>query len=207
MAAALCAVLAKVARHEAGQGLVWLFLLAGILTVSKAFFIFLLVLVAWQSIGWPRPTSSLSLALVTSVLGFGLVRLGFSESTFEHVNGLVESLKYLASGHVLGSGIGSAGNYNDQGNEIGGESGLGNTIAQAGLLGVLPLLWVRAVGQDLALTAFRRRDPGGPWLAMWLIFWLVSFLFSASSLGVGGNALGFTMLALYLHPASGGRPP
>jgi hypothetical protein len=206
LAAALCAALAKGARMQGAQGLVLLFLVAGILTVSKAFAIFLIVLITWRTIGWPQPTSVVSLTLVTSCLGFVVVHLGYSESTFEHVSGLVESLRSLVNGNLLGSGIGSAGNYSDQDNEIGGESGLGNAIAQAGLLGVLPLIWVRALSRDLAQAASRRGDPGGPWLAMWLMFWLVSFLFSASSLGVGGNALGFTLLALYLHPASDGRP-
>jgi hypothetical protein len=31
----------------------------------------------------------------------------------------------------------------------------------------------------------------------------LTYLLSASSLGVGGNALGFSVLALYLHPAWG----
>jgi len=205
MAAALCAALARLARHERAGWLALLFIVAGMLTLSKAIFIFLLVLFAWRAIGWPGPTSIVSLTLATSCVGLIMVQLGYNESTFEHVNGLVEALRSLAGGHFLGSGIGSAGNYNDQGNDLGGESGLGNVIAQAGLLGVLPLLWVRALGQDLAQTASMRRDTGGPWLAMWLVFWLVSFLFSASSLGVGGNALGFTMLALYLHPMWDGR--
>ena len=52
-------------------------------------------------------------------------------------------------------------------------------------------------------TAVARRDPGGPWLAGWLLFWLISYLLSASSLGVGGNALGFMALVLYIHPAAG----
>jgi len=205
MAAALCAALAKFSRHEGAGWLVLLFIVAGALTLSKATYIFFLVLIAWRMLGWPSPTSIVSLTLVTTGMGFIVVQMGYQESTFAHVSGLVEALRALAEGHFLGSGIGSAGNYNDQGNELGGESGLGNVIAQAGLLGVLPLLWIRALGQDLAQAAYMRRDTGGPWLAMWLVFWLVSFLFSASSLGVGGNALGFTMLALYLHPMWDGR--
>jgi hypothetical protein len=34
---------------------------------------------------------------------------------------------------------------------------------------------------------------------------MLTYLFSASSLGVGGNALGFAALALYLHPSSASR--
>lgn len=205
LAVALCAALAKFARGERAGWLVLMFIVALILTLSKATFIFILVLIAWRAIGWPGPTSIVSLTLVATCIGFIAVQLGYSEGAFEHIDGLVEALQSLAGGHLLGSGIGSAGNYNDQGNELGGESGLGNAIAQAGLLGVLPLLWVRALSHDLAHAAYRRRDVGGPWLAMWLVFWVISFLFSASSLGVGGNALGFAMLALYLHPMWNGR--
>ena len=86
---------------------------------------------------------------------------------------------------------------------VGDESGLGNAIAQVGLAGLLPLMWVRAMARDMLATGLARHDPGAPWLASWLVFWVLTFLFSASSQGVGGNALGFMALALYLHPASG----
>jgi hypothetical protein len=55
------------------------------------------------------------------------------------------------------------------------------------------------------VAARTRRDPGGPWLAAWLLFWTLTYLFSASSLAVGGNSLGFALVALYLHPAMGAR--
>jgi hypothetical protein len=206
MAVGLCLVLARQARGPSHSGLMLLFLVAGVLTLSKAFLIFLLVLMAWRAAGWPQPASVWSLTVVGSALGLLATQLGFNERSFEHVGGLVEALKHVAQGNWLGEGIGGAGNYTDQGDDTGGESGLGNALAQAGLLGLLPLFWLRALAGDLQQRVAQRGDPGGPWLSMWLVFWLVSFLFSASSQGVGGNALGFLMLALYLHPAADAEP-
>jgi len=202
MAAALCVALARRARGHSADALVLLLLTAGALTLSKAFLIFLLVLLVWRAFGWPHPGSVGSMTLLATTAGIFTVSLGYSESSFAHVDGLVEALQVLADGHWLGSGIGAAGNYTDQANDTGGESGLGNTIAQAGLMGLLPLLWIHYLARDLMRASAARRDTGGVWLGMWLMFWLVSFLYSASSLGVGGNALGFMALALYLHPAS-----
>lgn len=206
LAAGLCLLLARRARGHDCTGLIALLMVAGAFTLSKAFLIFLLVLLAWRSVGWPGPRSVWSLTLVGSGLGIAATQLGLAERSFEHVSGLVEALQHVAQGNWLGEGIGGAGNYTDQGDDTGGESGLGNALAQAGLLGLLPLLWLHALARDLHRRTSERGDPGGAWVSMWLVFWLISFLFSASSQGVGGNALGFLMLALYLHPAADAEP-
>ena len=54
----------------------------------------------------------------------------------EPVAGLVSALRHLLEGHWWGEGLGGAGNYTDSGNDIGGESGLGNVIAQIGIVGL-----------------------------------------------------------------------
>jgi hypothetical protein len=202
MAAALSVLLARHARGHRVGWMVAVVALAGALTLSKAFLLYLLVLAAWRTLGWPGPTNIVSLVLAGLVFGSLLTKAGYTESTFEHASGLTEAVAHLMEGQWLGVGLGGAGNYGDQANDLGGESGLGNVIAQAGLLALLPLIWIHALAGDMARAAQARRDPGAPWLAAWLLFWMLSFLFSASSLGVGGNALGFAALALYLHPAS-----
>lgn len=201
MAALLSLALARQARgHRAGL-LVVLAVVAGVATLSKGFWLFLVMLLLWRSIGVPAPGQLLAMALVGCGLAWSVTALQL-EGPWVHVGGLTSALQHLVAGAWLGEGVGSAGNYTNDAVEIGDESGLGNAIAQVGLAAVLPLLWVAAAARDVLATGQLRRDPGAPWLAAWLMFWMLSFLFSASSLGVGGNALGFMALALYLHPAS-----
>jgi hypothetical protein len=206
-AMALLLVMAQARRargHRAG-GLLLLALVGGLATVSKGFALFLLLVPCWRALGLPSPRHLVPLSLCVCALAWAWPLLT-SQGGFNHVEGLISALDYLAEGHLLGEGIGNAGNYTDSGNDVGGESGLGNAIGQMGIAGVLPVLWAAAIARAVLATAAARRDPGGPWLAAWLLFWVITFLLSASSLGVGGNALGFIVLALYLHPASDNAP-
>lgn len=201
MAALLAMALARRARGHRAGGLVLLALLAGTATLSKGFWLFAGALLAWRALGVPSPRQLWLVVLAGCLTAWALAATAV-DGALVHVGGLGSALAHLATGHWLGEGLGEAGNYNNDGVEIGDESGLGNTIAQIGLAGFLPLAWVAALARELLATGRRRRDPGAPWLAMWLLFWVLTYLFSASSLGVGGNALGFAALALYLHPAS-----
>lgn len=212
MAALLVLALARQARGHRAGGLVALALLAGLATLSKGFVLFLLALGLWRLVGLPAPRHLLGLAAAGCALAWLAPTLPLDDLLpgGAHLAGLTSALQHLAGGAWWGDGLGSAGNYaNDAaggGGEIGDESGLGNAIAQVGLAALLPLLWVQALARDVLAAGLARRDPGAPWLAAWGVFWLLSFLFSASSQGVGGNALGFMALALYLHPASGPGP-
>jgi hypothetical protein len=204
MASALVLVLAQGARGRPVAGAGLLFVACGVLTLSKGFVLFLPALLAWRLLGAPSPRHPLACALVLAGAAWGAARLGFGEGAAAlHVDGLLSALRYLSEGHLAGEGLGAAGNYADSDIEVGAESGLGNVIAQVGIAAVLPLFWVGALAREVMASAALRRDPGGPWLAGWLLFWLISYLLSASSLGVGGNALGFMALALYIHPAAG----
>lgn len=205
--AAAMAVLLVVARarHARGHG-AWLLsvlaLVCGLATLSKGFVLFLLLALAWRRLGIPSPRQLLllsGLACAAAAAGAALQL----EGPLEHVAGLSSALHYLGEGNLLGQGIGNAGNYTEAEIDFGEESGLGNAIGQVGLAALLPLFWVAAIARDVLVAAAARSDPGGAWLAAWLLFWTVSYLFSASSLGVGGNALGFALLGLYLNPASG----
>lgn len=202
MATLLCMGLARRARGHRAWLPVVLALFCGVATLSKGFVAFLILLLAWRVLGMPSPRHLLLLVLVSCAAALAAAELHL-EGPLAHVDGLITALHYLAQGHWLGEGIGAAGNYSDMGAEIGEESGLGNVIGQVGIAAVFSLLWLRALARDVLAAAAARRDPGGPWIAAWLLFWTVTYVFSASSLGVGGNALGFMVLALYLHPASG----
>lgn len=178
------------------------FLVAGILTVSKGFVVFLGLLLAWRWFGLPQPRQVFLLSAAGIAAALIIGEAGYTEGAFSHAAGLVTAVEYLLDGHLLGEGLGAAGNYAGiTDTDVGDESGLGNGIAQVGVAALLPLLWVRAIAVEAWQTAVARRDPGGPFIAAWLLLWFLTYLLSASSLGVGGNALGFSVLALYLHPA------
>jgi hypothetical protein len=177
------------------------FLVAGLLTVSKGFIVFVGLLLLWRWLGVPQPRQVFLLSAVGISAALLLAEAGYTEGAFAHMAGLVSATEYLLDGHLFGEGLGAAGNYALADTDVGTESGLGNGIAQIGLAALLPLLWVRSIAIDAWRTSVMRRDPGGPWIAAWLLLWFLTYLLSASSLGVGGNALGFTVLALYLHPA------
>lgn len=180
----------------------WLaFMVAGVLTVSKGFALFLGMLVLLRVFGLPQPRQVFLLALLSVGAAVALSDADWAHGAFAHAVGLASAVDYLLEGNLLGEGIGAAGNYSAIDTDVGAESGLGNGIAQVGLAALLPLLWVRAIALDVRCSARARRDPGGEWLGAWLLLWFLTYLLSASSLGVGGNAIGFTMLALYLHPA------
>jgi hypothetical protein len=202
MAALLALALARRARGHRAGGLVLLAVVAGVATLSKGFWLFLVMLLLWRGVGVPSPRHLLAMAGVGCVLAWLAAAALQLEGPLVHVGGLTTALQHLVGGNWLGEGLGGAGNYTNDAIEVGDESGLGNAIGQVGLAAVLPLLWVAAIARDVLAVGVQRRDPGAPWLAAWLMFWMLTFLFSASSLGVGGNALGFVALALYLHPAS-----
>jgi hypothetical protein len=202
MAVLLVMGMARVARGHAATGLVVLAGLCGIATVSKGFALFLLALLAWRTVGLPSPKHLLVLTAAACVVALLAGQLHL-EGPLEHVAGLDTGLRHLAAGHWLGQGIGEAGNYTNADGGVGEESGMGNVMGQAGIAALLPVLWVAAMARDVLRAGQLRRDPGAPWVAAWLLFWTVTYLFSASSLAVGGNALGFALLALYLHPATG----
>jgi hypothetical protein len=196
--------LARLARGHAGLGLVMLAMACGLATLSKGFALFLLLLLAWRSTGVPGPRHLLQLTAITAAFALEATATSQLDGALSHVEGLATGIQALMEGKWLGSGIGAAGAFSEAAGDIGHESGLGTAIVQIGLAGLLPLFWVRAIARDVLQAGQLHNDPGAPWLAAWLVFWLVSYLLSASSLGVGGNALGFMMLALYLRHAAAG---
>jgi hypothetical protein len=205
MALLLVLGLARRARGHTATGLLLLALGCGAATFSKGFVLFLLALFCWRLIGAPSPRHVLALSAAACAVAVLAAQLHLLEGPLQHIAGLDSGLRHLAAGNWLGEGIGEAGNYTNADTNVGEESGLGNAMGQTGLAAILPLLWVAAIVRDVYAAARARSDLGGPWLAAWLLFWTLTYLFSASSLAVGGNALGFALMALYLHPAMGAR--
>jgi hypothetical protein len=204
MASLLVAALARRARGHRATGIVVLALACGLATLSKGFVLFALLLAAWRTLGFPSPRHTVALAGVGCVAALVAMRWQL-EGALAHIEGLATGLQHLFAGHWLGEGLGGAGNLTLSGADFGEESGLGNVIAQVGAVAVISLFWIANLARDVLRAGIARADAGAPWLAAWLLFWMSTYLYSASSLGVGGNALGFLWLALYLHPGSGVR--
>lgn len=204
-AAMMCGIcLAAAARRirQGGAGFkLSLILACGLLTLSKALGLFLIVTVLYVRFRVPSPRWIFSLTIIGGVLALWAQSIGLTEGKFEHVAGLATAIGYVSSGHILGEGIGNAGNYaalsSDM--EVGAESGLGNLLAQVGLGALIYLFWIQSLAGDVITRARERRDRTGVYFVSMLMGWFISFLFSASSLGVGGNALVFLTLSLYLH--------
>lgn len=207
MAAALALGLARRARGHASGWLIAAVTACGLLTVSKAFALYLVMLLSWRCLGIPAPQQVAGLSLAAVGVAWAAHRQGLDSGAFSHLAGVVSALSHLADGHWLGEGLGEVGNASNDTSDLGAESGLGNAIGQIGVLGFLPLLWLGAIARQVLAQARASRDPGGPWLASWVLFWVTTYVLSASSQGVGGNALGFLALALYLHPSSHRSPP
>jgi len=182
-----------------------LLLACGALTLSKAFALFVVVLLAYRVTGLPSPRRLMLLAALGAGIALATQAAGFDQGKFEHVAGLATALRHVGQGQWLGEGIGNAGNYAGEGadeREVGAESGLGNLLAQAGVVALAYIAWLQRAARDVLQRARCHADPAGPWVAAMLLGWFVSFLFSASSLGIGGNALIFMSVALFLRRAA-----
>lgn len=177
-----------------------LILACGVLTLSKALGLFLIAMVLYVHFRVPSPRWILTLTIIGGGFALWAQSVGLTWGKFEHVGGLASAISHVASGHYLGEGIGNAGiTENIWEVEIGAESGLGHLMAQVGLVALIYLLWIQSIAADVIRRARERRDPSGIYLASMVLGWFISFLFSASSLGIGGNALVFLALSLYLH--------
>lgn len=176
----------------------------GLLTLSKAFLLFLLIAACYFTLRLPPARRLFSLTLVGGALALLALAAGLTEGKFAHVEGLATALLHVAIESPLGEGLANAGNYAAEGGEleVGAESGLGNMLAQIGLCSFIFVAWIQAIGKALEMRS--KGDRVAVSMACVLLGWYASFLFSASSLGIGGNALIFLSCALVLH--RGRRP-
>jgi hypothetical protein len=186
----------------------WPFIaLAGLITVSKAFLIAFLLCFFHRWTNRPRSGDLLPILLFGGGAAFGMVAVGATEGKFEHVTGLTTAIGHVLNGAYFGEGVGNAGNYAaaDSDLTVGAESGLGNLLAQTGIVGLIYLVWIASLLRDINAQG---RKIGAQRLASGLVLatyaWLISFLFSASSMGVGGNAFLFLLAGLFLNRSAAG---
>jgi hypothetical protein len=181
--------------------------LAGLITVSKAFLIAFLLCMFHRWTNRPRSGDLLPILLVGGGAAFGVVAMGATEGKFEHITGLTTAIGHVLGGAYFGEGVGNAGNYAaaDSDLTVGAESGLGNLLAQTGIVALIYLTWIASVLRDVSAQGRRlgaQRLASGVVVATYA--WLISFLFSASSMGVGGNSFLFLLAGLFLNRSAAG---
>jgi len=179
---------------------------AGVLCMSKAFFV-ALALIAWFLVFPTLRPIYLTLA-VLGVFGVSalIVSLGLPGGYFAHLQGFYHGVLF-ALDHPLGAGLGVGGNYADLSvsaginPEAGAESGLGNLIVQLGMFALLYLIAIHLALQRL--RAAYDRTGNGLFRAAFvaLLFWSLTLIMSASSLGASGNVFYFVLTGLLLSPA------
>lgn len=198
----ICLAASEFRRGDKGAKIkLFLIIACGILTISKALGLFLIVLVLYIRFKVPSPRWIFKLTIIGGITAFWAQSAGLTEGKFEHIVGLATAISHVSGGYIFGEGIGNAGNYASLGSdmEVGAESGLGNMLAQIGVAALIYLFWIQALASDVIKRSIERRDRTGVYFASMLLGWFMSFMFSASSLGIGGNALVFLALSLYLH--------
>lgn len=176
--------------------------LAGLLTFSKFFVLSVLFVIAIKRFA-DRLSPRLMLycygaCVLISVLILGL---GIQSGALNHVRGIVSLYQLVSKRAVLGFGLGGGGNYSANYQEetsIGAESGIGNIVAQMGVLAIA-YLWSIARLYRLLLARWRQfRSEEYLVGILMLVSWVLSFFLSASSLGLSGNAFIFMYLGLVL---------
>jgi hypothetical protein len=205
-AALMCgACLLAASRHAREPGARWklsVVAICGVLTISKGLALAMAAVALYRYTGLPSPRHLFLITLLGGSVALGLHRADLLEvGPMSHVTGLATSIEYVLDGNLLGTGLGNAGNYAAEGSdmEIGAESGLGNLIAQLGALALIYIVWIQSLANDVLRKARQFRSHTGLFLGALVMAWYVTFLFSASSMGIGGNALSFLAVSLYLH--------
>lgn len=177
----------------------------GVLTFSKAFL--LSAIVAAGTLFFRRLYPSWLILGTAAFYGLsvGSTVAGLTIGMFAHITGLHSGVLVIADA-PLGLGVGAAGNYafdDVEAMSLGAESGLGNVLAQVGIAGILMPLMIYVTLANLA----RKYHTNGSFVFRAaftaLLNWYLVFLFSASSLGVGGNLLTFILCGLALSARTG----
>ncbi|MEM8938857.1 MAG: hypothetical protein AAGC64_05885 [Bacteroidota bacterium] len=181
-----------------------LLVIAGFLVFSKLFVAsFILVFSYKFFLRKPYIIPVFFMTIFLFFLSFYLYRtLGKLHGSFSHFFGYFTGI-ILIKDIPFGFGLGMAGNRGLLDHEIhmgefGGESGLGNIIAQFGFLGfvLLTILF-------LIMIEFRKRYKLSPsYLGLFVAFsaYLLNFYLSAASLGMSGNIMFFIVGGMFLNP-------
>jgi len=179
-------------------------LIAGLLTMSKAFLLAVFVVV-WVRLSHILPPATSLLLSTGGMYGVGALfnELQLSSGPFSHIHGLYTGINYFLTEEPFGLGLGNGGNYAaliDANMDAGGyESGLGSMLVQIGVGGLLFVGIIYAIMNRLHAEYRNTGHKTYLALASAIFVWYLSFLLSASSLGFSGNVFGFLAAGLWLN--------
>ena len=180
-------------------------LIGGILIFSKAFLLSFFMALIFKIIG--RPSLKLAFAMMVVIFILSLVisvYLGKVHGGLSHFIGFYSGFELLFS-HPFGFGLGEAGNRGQfvdasimNGNN-GGESGLGNVLAQIGVFGgIIIIIFYKLLR---LFSNLYNKFGNDDFFALFMVTftWFVIFCLSASSLGLSGNFIFFIFIGLFLN--------
>lgn len=186
--------------------LLCLIFICGILVISKLFVVSVFVVLGYRYIFrkpvfYPLVGFSVFLFFVAGHL---YEVFGKLHGSFAHLFGYYTGFVLLGD-NPFGFGVGMAGNrgfldHRIGMGEFGGESGLGNVLAQLGYPGLLFFIFIVILmylcAREYKLTS--NKEYIGIFVA--LFTYVINFYLSAASLGFTGNVMVFIFAGLYLNP-------
>jgi hypothetical protein len=176
-------------------------LLAGALSLSKAFYLSLLIWLFFILIGKIRGYYILYLTAGIFILGFLILELIPSEYGFiAHVLGMIHSLQLLSDGIIFGLGLGHGGNYalltEVSYDTIGGESGFGAMFSQIGIFTIFFIFFIYFLLKKLSILYYKTSNYIFKSAYISLFTWYSIFMLSESSLAITGNTLIFYIVGI-----------
>jgi hypothetical protein len=178
----------------------------GSLTISK-FFVMSLILtgIVVSQKEKLRPRLFIGVIGVFVLISVAILALQIESGAFAHLKGVVSLLDIFSEGKIFGFGLGGAGNYtaaDSEAGDLGSESGVGNLVAQLGLGALVYLAFFQVIFSQLVLAYQKYQSRVILAAVCCFISWVMSFMLSASSLGLSGNAMFFIFIGCVLFEIS-----
>jgi hypothetical protein len=181
-----------------------LILLSGMLTFSK-FFIFSIFII-YTILYFKRIRISLVI-FFTFILFFISKYLyetfALFHGSFSHFNGFYTGFNLLKD-NIFGFGLGVAGNRGESlistmNGEFGGESGLGNIMAQIGIVGFIHGLLLLLIIHKVSILYKYTRNVNFQFILAIMLCYYLNFLLSASSLSLTSQGIYFILAGIALN--------
>ena len=179
-------------------------LLSGVLTFSK-FFIFSIFII-YTILYFKR--IRISLVIFFSFVLFFISKYLYEtfalfHGSFSHFNGFYTGFNLLKE-NIFGFGLGVAGNRGESpistmNGEFGGESGLGNIMAQIGIVGFIHTLLLLLIIHKFSILYKYTRNANFQFILAIMLCYYLNFLLSASSLSLTSQGIYFIFAGIGLN--------
>ncbi len=181
-----------------------LFFTGGLLVFSKAFIFSVFIVGIYYLLKKPSVSVAIAIVIILFLISAGIsIYIGKIHGGLAHFIGFYTGFDLLIN-NPLGFGLGEAGNRGqfstgtvNGGN--GGESGIGNILAQIGVFGLLvPIIFLKL------LSFFNKvyyQTYSAEYVAIFVVtvVWFIILCLSASSLGLTGNYIFFIFIGILLN--------